>query len=449
LTRFALCLVLLTGCGKKTPDHLQIKAPEQAQADALPITDLSSALSSMVRKDPLARAPRLPDIAALESIEGTRAIRAYIRQVLQLERGDGSVQRDLQALEDEFPQTSAVALARGYRLRVVENLLATLEPGQAASEALVLELLTPLQGSSAQDTLPRPPLEWLVDGMVVPQAVRNVGERWVLTAWLRDPTIPIQVIGSQMQTPLYGGLADTPTGRLVRARVDGARGDREPGLEDLRSATRLALMRAAADRDSEQAAWSDAKKDAAAELGADAPIATHLSNALESLTRAAGDDIATGAALVALGALRWEKACEVTPCIGLDRVETMRSAEAWGDRHCDAEAWQVIALKESLDTMDVGHDTILFPKAIIDLTDALIGTGAGPLEAHLLRRRTPAPAVWLALGRSVGREAVTDWDGARIALGAHLEAQTKQARDQCDDDDLQPLFDRIIRRAVP
>jgi len=447
--RFALCLVLLAGCGKKTPDHLQIKTPEQEQLALLPITDLSSALTSMVRKDPLARAPKLPDLAALEAIEGTAAIRAYVRQVLLLERGDGSVQRELQALEDEFPRTGAVALARGYRLRVVENLLATLEPGQEDSAALILELLTPLQGSTSDVTLPRRPLEWLVEDSLAPQAVRNLGERWVLTAWLRDPAIPIQVIGPQMETPLYGGLAETPTGQLVRARVDGAGGDREVGLAQLRAATRLALMRAAADRDSEQAAWSDAKKAAAAKVGDDTPIATTLTRALESLTLAAGDDTATGAALVALGALRWEDACEVQPCIGLDRVETIRSAEAWGDRPCDAEAWQVIALKEALDTMDVGHDTILFPRAMTDLTDALIGTGAGPLEAHLIRRRTPAPAVWLALGRSVGKEALTDWDGARIALGAHLEAQTKQARDRCDDEELQPLFDRIIRRAVP
>jgi len=92
---------------------------------------------------------------------------------------------------------------------------------------------------------------------------------------------------------------------------------------------------------------------------------------------------------------------------------------------------------------------VLFPRAMVDLTDALIGTGAGPLEAQLLRRRTPDPAVWLALGRSVGTEAVTDWEGARIALGGHLEAQATQARERCDDDALDPLFDRIIRRAVP
>ena len=57
----------------------------------IPITDLASALKVMVRKDPLARAPKLPDPAVLEPLEGTEPVSAYIRQILRLERGDGQV----------------------------------------------------------------------------------------------------------------------------------------------------------------------------------------------------------------------------------------------------------------------------------------------------------------------------------------------------------------------
>jgi len=447
--RYTVWLMLLIGCGRKVPDHLQIKPTEHEVMASQPITDLASALASMVRKDPLARAPKLPHPEALEPIEGTVAVQAYIRQVLKLERGEGQVQRDLQALEDEYPRTAAVALSRGYRLRVVENLIAKLEPGQESSEAQILELITPLRANGNEDTLPRPALEWLVADQAIPTVVRNAGERWVLTAWLRSPSIPVEVIGPQMQTPLYSGLSETPTGKLLLARVAGADGPTESGLADLRMATHLAMLRAAADRDREQADWSDRKKAAAEDAGSDQPVSAYLSRALDALSAAAGDEDATAGALVAIGALRWEDSCTVQPCVGVDRVETIRTAEAWGEQPCDAEAWQVIALKEALDTMDVGHDSVLFPRAMVDLTDALIGTGAGPLEAQLLRRRTPDPAVWLALGRSVGTEAVTDWEGARIALGGHLEAQATQARERCDDDALDPLFDRIIRRAVP
>ena len=441
--------MLLGGCGKKVPDHLQIKPPEHEQLANIPITDLASALKVMVRKDPLARAPKLPDPAVLEPLDGAEPVSAYIRQILRLEKGDGQVQRDLQELEEEFPRTAVVALSRGYRLRVVENLIANIEPGQESSESQILELITPLRSSGNEATLPRPPLEWLVGAEPLPTTVRNTSERWVLTAWLHGPNIPVQVIGPQMQTPLYDGLSQTPTGQLVLARVNRAEGPSDDGLTALRNATRLALTRAAADRDSEQADWSEKKKAAAAELGSDVPVAAYIDLALEPLIAAGGDDTAAGGALVAIGASRWEDSCAIQPCRGLDRVETIRAAEAWGNIACDAETWQVIALKESLDTMDVGHDTVLFPRAMVDLADALIGTAAGPLEAQLVRRRTPDPAVWLALGRAVGTEAVTDWEGARVALGGHLEAQAKQAQAACDDDELAPLFERIIRRAVP
>ncbi len=439
----------MAGCGKRVPEHLQIKPPEQERLAAIPITDLASALAVMVRKDPLARAPKLPDPAVLDPLEGTEPVSAYIRQILRLERGDGQVQRDLQELEEEFPETSVVALSRGYRLRVVENLIAKLEPGEESAESQILELITPLRASGNEETLPRRPLEWLVGAEPIPPVVRNVAERWVLTAWLRGPEIPVEVIGPQMKTPLYDGLSQTPTGKLVLARVSNASGPTEEGLEALRIATRLALTRAAADRDSEQADWSATKKEAAAKVGSDAPVAGYLKLALGPLTAGGGNETAAGGALVAIGASRWEDSCAIQPCIGLDRVETMRAAEAWGNIRCDAKAWQVIALKESLDTMDVGHDTVLFPRAMVDLADALIGTGAGPLEAQLLRRRTPDPAVWLALGRAVGTEAVTDWDGARVALGGHLEALAREAQDACDDSELEPLFERTIRRAVP
>ncbi len=449
MRRWPLVLALCCGCTPKVPPHLAID-PEPADEQPVRITDLASAIEALVRHDPLARAPALPDPEVLEAIDGGAPLADYVRTTRDLEAGEGEVERVLGQLEDKYAGTAVVALTRGYRLRVVENMLATTPDLDEPTAARIAVLLTPLHDPSVDDPLPRGPLEWVDGEGPLPERLRRMGDRWVLAGWLADPGIPLEPVGRALQSPVYDGLADTPTGALVLARATAATADPAEGRRALQEATRLALLRAAADRDREQAAWAQARDAARDATGADDPVAALLRQAARALTANAADDRDAGGALLALGALRWEGACAVPPCAGFDRVQWMATAERWSDEIAPAAAaWQALALKQALDDMEVGHDTVRFPLAIETLVDALIGTGAGPLELSLVRRRAPAPQVWLELSRAVGTEGVTDWAQARVALGRHLQHVARHALAL----DVEPAWreplQRIADRAIP
>jgi hypothetical protein len=281
--------------------------------------------------------------------------------------------------------------------------------------------------------------------------VRDYADRWVLAGWLSAPAVDLEVVGSPMSAPMYDGLRETPMGKLVLARATGADVDTTAAWADLERATHLALSRVAADRDKEQAAFAALKKEVADDLGIEGdPEPLLLRRAAAGLTAGAVDDRAAGGALLALTALRWLDACEVEPCTGVDRVEVMHAAERYHpDVAALASQWQVIALKDALDTMDVAHDTVLFTEAMVDLVDALSGTGGGPLEARLLRNRRPDAQTWLILARAVGTEGVTEWEGARAAVGAHLENEVQRTTKQNSDAEVLALLERISRRALP
>lgn len=443
--------LLLTACIHRVPDHLRVEPSADQVAEQLSVTNVGAALAAMTRKDPLARSPLLLSSESVGKLEGGGPVAEWIRTVRELERGDGQVDRTLQQLEHQYPETAVVPLSRGYRLRLAENRLASAdgEP-DATSQLALLGLLTPLHGATLDETLPVPALEWLKSEGRMTDRVRAYGDRWVLASWLHAPGIPLDAVGAALSAPMYDGLAQTPTGALVTARFEKRDGPVEPHLDHLGRATLLALHRAAADRDKEQAEWATMKAAASAELDTHDPITLLLQRARVGLTDGAVDDRAVGGALIAIGALRWMDTCPDVPCEGLDRVETFRAAGQWSEVIAPlAATWRVIALKEALDTMDVGHGTVLFPKAILSLADALVGTGAGPLEAQLLMKRSPDGAVWLSLGRSVGAEAVTDWQGTRVALGAHLERISREALASNPPTSLVPLLERVASRAIP
>jgi hypothetical protein len=128
----------------------------------------------------------------------------------------------------------------------------------------------------------------------------------------------------------------------------------------------------------------------------------------------------------------------------------MQFASRWSPRIAPlAATWSVIALKESIDSLEVGRDTALFPEAILDLSDALLGTGGGLLEMEILRRRRPEPQVWLTVARAVGDEGITDWEGVRIALGHHLAAEARRAGALVEDAEWKAILERVEKRAVP
>ncbi len=443
-------LVLAAGCPRKIPDHLRLDPPEDQAATSPEIEDVRSALAAMLGRDPLARSPELPSVEVLARIEGGDALLAYAESVRALERGEGQVERALQQLEDEWRSSSAVALARGYRLRIAENQLAQAGGVSQEQEALIVTLVTPLSGGASDETLPRTALAWLVDGQRLESTVRSYADRWVLQGWMAHPSIPVDVLAPLLSAPQYDDLRETSMGRLVLARAGGATADIEPGFADLEHATRLALQQAAADRDKEQAAWAEVRRAEIEALSSEDPIGTLLKRAAATLTAGAGDDRAAGAALLALAADRWHGDCPQAPCKGVDRLETIHLASAW---HPDlvwvASVWRVIALKEVLDSLEVGRETAMFPGVMVDLVDALLGTGGGPLDAQLLRQRRPDASLWLAVARAVGTEGVVDWEGTREALGQHLAAEAGRAIEVAPDQDVAAMLERIRSRAIP
>jgi hypothetical protein len=436
-------LLWTVGCPKAVPEHLRLDPEPTDAAPAAPIVDLASALAAMVGRDPLARSPFLPDANALDEIApGGDGLAAFVREVHTVDGGSGEVARELQGLEDQWPGTAVVPLARGYRLRIVETEVATGRDDEA-SQAELVGLLTPLTPGSPNAGLARLPLAWLGD-----QPVDVYAERWVLESWLGSPGIPLDVLAGPLAAPQYDDLRGSPVGKLILARVQGQRADDAAAMADLRRATSLAVVRAAADRDAEQDAWSARKKALADELGDPDPIAKLLERAADGLTGAAGSDRATGGALLAIAALRWVDRCQ--GCGGLDRVEVMGEAGRWDPEIAAlAAAWQAVALKESVDAVEVGRDTILFPDDAVDLVDALIGTGAGPIEADVLRKGRADPQVWLSLSRAVGDDGSTDWDGARPALVRHLRQVVDAAIPGATEPETRSALETIARRAVP
>lgn len=450
-----LVFLALAACPRPVPDHLRVDPPPRPvgvtpDAPSGP-TSVEGAVAGLVGADPLVRSPSLPEVRELEALDGAASLAAYVHAVQDLEQGDGQAERTMQQLEDQWPRDAVVALSRGYRLRVVENLLGNQALPVDQRDVSVMGLLTPLQVASDGAALNRGPLDWLAPDGVPEAQIHGYGERWVLQGWLAAPEIPVGAAAEALRADMYDGLSRTPTAALLLARDDGADADPSAGLDALARATELALLQAAADRDREQADWSERRKAAATELGVEDPIHALLSEAATSLTAGAGADVATGGALLALSAMRWRNACDDSPCRGLDRVATMGQARRFDDRiDTLGHVWQVIALKEALDTMEVAHDSVMYPDGSVALVDAVLGTGGGPLDDQVLRKRRPDAGVWLAVSRAVGEEGVTDWEGARAALGQHLRNHAENARARVDADSaLAPLLDRIIARSIP
>ncbi|MCB9665481.1 MAG: hypothetical protein H6732_15320 [Alphaproteobacteria bacterium] len=446
------------GCARALPAAVSLPddplaVPSASGIDWEAIHTLEAAVQAICGTDPLCRRPRLPRPDQLAHVADGEVLTATVAELASAERRQADLPAALQRLEGGNPGTVVVPLLRGYRLGVADRLVVDLRSA-GPTEPRWLELaplLTSLTPVGERTTAPTAnPLAFLErEGQAFPVAARAAGDRWALTGWLASPDLPVGPAAAALQGAPYDALRRTGTARLLAARAAGGEADPDAGLEDLRHATLLSLQRAAADRHTEQGAWADTRRAEGAALGVEDPIAALLDRAVERLLPAAGLDRAAGGALVALTARRLGKGCDWPPCQGLDRVETLAAAEAWGPEIAGlARTWRAIALKDAVDAMEVGHDTALFRMALVDLVDALLGTSAGPIAADLLAWRTPAPEVWSQLGAALGNPAPDTWDELRIPLGAHLAAEARLAAEGAPPEAAERL-ERIARRAVP
>ncbi|MCB9676538.1 MAG: hypothetical protein H6737_15585 [Alphaproteobacteria bacterium] len=441
----ALFALALCGCPPKVPEHLRVVTQEDTKAAALEFESRDAMLDALVGRDPLVRAPALPDAEHARTHD--EGIAAWIEEVKALEEGDGDPGPLMLQLAERFPESEVVALSRGYRLRRAENRVGNLtgsDEGELGAD--LARLLTPLRDGGVMEGMTRSPLPFL--GTDAAKGMRVYGERWVLSAWLVSPKLHTAPVTQALAAPQYDGLSSSPTGRILANR-DKRADVPQPALDDLRRATLLSLTRAAADRDKEQAAWAELKHAAREELGVKEPEQALLQRAFDGLSASTGADAAAAGAWIAATGLRWLDACPDAPCVGYDRTAVFSDATRWGPEVSGlAHAWRVIALKDALDTMEAGHDTVLFPTAILQLADALNGTGAGPIDMAIVRKARPDPAVWLGLARAVGADGATDWSTTRTALGSHLETVAKAAIEANPDNELTPLLERIAKRAV-
>ena len=112
----------------------------------------------------------------------------------------------------------------------------------------------------------------------------------------------------------------------------------------------------------------------------------------------------------------------------------------------EASIWQVIALKRSLDRVDVARERPSFHRAMVDLSDTLLGTSTNRIDARLLLAGRPDAAVWLALSRRAGGADGTDWEDARTALGNQLAAACERALSHAPEASFVDAVERIQRR---
>ncbi len=84
---------------------------------------------------------------------------------------------------------------------------------------------------------------------------------------------------------------------------------------------------------------------------------------------------------------------------------------------------------------------------MVKLSDALLGTGAGPVDIAMNRKSRADEGTFHGLGRSVGAEATIDWPSTREALGRHLAVIASDAMSNCAGTEFEPYLQRIRERA--
>lgn len=438
-----LPLLLLLACGpKEIPAHLRpdLPEPQAGSVELRPPTTIDEAATQLVGGDPLVRRADPRPAEWFSSVED-RSLAAWV-EVARQERPPAE---DWHALEAGWRGTLAVPLSRGARLAAIEVELAS--PPVAPLDLLVWA--APVVGDrSSLPATARPALSWLdVPSQEQAEALLHVAERSVLLGWLDAPGLPVSAPVGAFRTGIHDRLVTSPTGLLLTARATGAHDSAraEAGHAALQQATRLALLEAAADRDREQAGFATALDAARTGVEDRDPIGRLLNAAVDDLTADAGTDRSAGAALVALTASRLRGTCPDAPCTGLDRVGTLEAAARWGAA-TEASLWQVIALKRSLDRIDVARERPSFHRAMVDLSDTLLGTSTNRIDARLLLAGRPDAAVWLALSRRAGGADGTDWEDARTALGNQLAAACERALSHAPEASFVDAVERIQRR---
>ncbi len=421
--RGLLLVAMLWNCGGQTiPDHLRVDG-QAAATSRLPPTSASEAVTQLVAHDPFVRRtvvhPAEHWSGAGAAAPGLMAWSALVA------RGEPQPQA-LRAIGTTHGGTPVVAVARGRRLRQLEDTLRT-GTGEAAQVQLAL-LWGPIDPAPNASAPPaRSPLAWLHSDNAV-EDLLYVAERAVLLGWLDGPEIPAAPVSAALVDGRHDRWIDSPAGRIIRARAANTRSPESSarGRAALRLAADLALEEAAADRDSEQKAMALSRDQARADRELEETedvVAVLLSEARLALTEDAGDPDSAGLALVALQAERLRGTCPDLPCGGLDIDGSLAGARLWSDAaHAEADVWRLISAKQTLDRFEVAHDRPGADRLIDLIADLWIGEHDAHPTLATLQARSFTPAVVLDLTRAAGHPGATETD-VLMSLLRELVAQ--------------------------
>ena len=443
----SLLITLLACIDRTIPDHL-LAAPKIAhtQEEVPPSGDAH--IAWYLGPDPLARAVR--EMAQPTNVSEHQTYAPFFEARKTVEQQGADAGMLMQIVEERGRGTANVPFSRGYRLKAVETSLShQIQQHESQQHNLLLATLsTPLR--------PRPsPLnQTLAEQTTTLKStdtsqgtLLSMMENWVLLGWLDGPNISLHNLGELLQQPQYGRFADHPTAKLIQSRAANHNALPIRGEDSLRHATLLELTRAAADNDSEIAAWAEKQRVERTKIGGIDPIHYYLTDALKNLTESAGDDSAMANALVAMAGLEWTGFADQHRFHALHRVDVLSAAKRFDTTNPMVNIWRTIALKEAIDTLDVGRNTSLFEDAVLNLIGVLISTGAGPFHVSVLTHETPSPELWLEIGRGMGAESTTDWERLRRDLGYLLRSQAKRARENISDPAFTKLLLKIESRA--
>ena len=422
--------LLALSCAKEIPPHLRV--------DTAPPTAFTASLSGLVGRDPLARRPDPGPAGAWTPLEEGDAIEAWARVARQ-----GRPQPTHWAeVEAQHRGTIAVPLSRGARLAGLEFAQGdgSTEHQQDVSAWLGLTRVAARPATAR----PSPPLEWLPGRTILEKqtAGHHIASRWVLRGWLDGPAIKLQDVATALEGSTYTALADSPHGRLIRARASGSSSESDEAIAALWNATEAALSWAMADGQRAKQAELERRRSHRSVHNEDL-VSAELRIAIAGLTRNASDDDSTGMALIAIEAARLSGVCEDLPCDGVDRVRSIHDARVWGPQSGNlAAVWELIALKEALDTLSIALDQPILHRRLPQVFEALAGARGEAIQLPWLRHRTESPALLAALSHLASGEAQTSREGTIVAIKGLLASLCRQALEG----DIPPnLHDRVRR----
>ena len=416
--------LLWGGCPRAIPDHLRIDPVDAAEVAEAPTTG-PEALAQLLGGDPLWRDVRsTPDDPTLATL-GLGGV-ARMRQAL----GRAEV-ADLAAVEGlaatDGTRLAAVWLA-GLHAAAADVWLGTAPSDVATGWTRAMAGLAPLRDEPEGRAGGLSAAAWLGDGAERVVALRSSLERRVWVAWLAVPRPWLGPVVAAADAGWGASPAAGPWPDLVRAKAQ-AREDgvaRVEARDALATATGWALEEVVADDAVRRAAWRGRVFAATGVEDPYAALADALRAVLYAAARDGGSDESVARAMIAGAALRALGTCEDRPCAGLDRTTTWAAAERLHPGSAtEARAWSAWALRAAIDRMESGQDSAAFPRAALDLTDALVGRGMAPRDVAPLTRRRPDLWVWSSWGEGLGAPRAASWEDVRALLVVRLESEVQ------------------------